>query len=531
MNLIAEVEGIDVLPPSEIEHHKAGSAYIGKDILELLSISMYVDPLAIYREFIQNSTDAIDEARELGLMRGGNNGKIQIYLSQKDRSIIIRDNGCGIQKADFERLMVSFGGSRKRGRQARGFRGVGRFSGLAFCQKLIFRTQAASENTISEIVWDGRKFRELLDDDTGPDALESVVSEVATITTYDAQRKADQFFEVELERVIRTKNDMLLNEDLIERYLGQNAPVPYSEEFLYKSQIEDFLSEHAIQPGYSIYLSSDYDDEKQIFRPYRDSFSVSESVTDSITGIQTFRLESVHDGVSAIGWIYEQDYKGVISPAKNIRGVRVRCGNIQIGDEAILAQSFPEARFNSWSMGEIHVLDQKIVPNGRRDNFEHNVHWLGVQSQFSPYAKSIAKECRRSSSERNIVKTFNSGEERAIHLLSLVNQGVLSKTKLKEQREELALTLLAMRKSTNAPILTDDVRSGLLRRYEEVELRANSLITPKTLDGDFIEELPRSKRRAFQEVFDLVYECSLNKIVAKSLLDKIIETYRAKNIP
>ena len=33
---------------------------VGKDILDLLSSSMYIDPMAIYREYVQNAADAID---------------------------------------------------------------------------------------------------------------------------------------------------------------------------------------------------------------------------------------------------------------------------------------------------------------------------------------------------------------------------------------------------------------------------------------------------------------------------------------
>ena len=38
----------------------SGGIDIGKDILELLSSSMYVDPLSIYPEYVQNAADAID---------------------------------------------------------------------------------------------------------------------------------------------------------------------------------------------------------------------------------------------------------------------------------------------------------------------------------------------------------------------------------------------------------------------------------------------------------------------------------------
>ena len=34
--------------------------FIGKDILELLSSSMYVNPLSIYREYVQNAVDSIE---------------------------------------------------------------------------------------------------------------------------------------------------------------------------------------------------------------------------------------------------------------------------------------------------------------------------------------------------------------------------------------------------------------------------------------------------------------------------------------
>lgn len=36
---------------------------IGKDVLELVSSAMYVDPLTIYREYVQNAADSIDEAQ------------------------------------------------------------------------------------------------------------------------------------------------------------------------------------------------------------------------------------------------------------------------------------------------------------------------------------------------------------------------------------------------------------------------------------------------------------------------------------
>ena len=38
-----------------------------------------------------------------------------------------------------------------------------------------------------------------------------------------------------------------------------------------------------------------------------------------------------------------------------------------------------------------------------------------------------------------------------------------------------------------------------------------------------IEKLPKAKQATYKEVFALIYECAQNKIVAKSMIDKIMD--------
>ena len=510
------------LPRREIEHHKATKTTVGKDILELLSISMYVDPLDMYREYVQNSADAIDDACALGLLEDKSDGVIEIKLSLKDRFITVRDNGAGILAVDFERLMVSFGASPKRGNAARGFRGVGRLSGLAFCQELIFRAKGRSEKVVSEISWDGRKFRKMLQDNQNAIGLEELVSKVATITTYEAKNRNEHFFEVELRKVIRTKNDVLLSEGHIESYLAQSCPVPYSEKFSLKAVLETFLSEYNVHPGYKLILSCDFGDPAQIFRPYLDDFSISATAADRISGVQTFCLAGVNEGFAAIGWVFIHSYKGVIWPSANLRGIRVRLGNIQIGDDALLVDVFPESRFNSWSMGEIHVLDPKVIPNGRRDNFEQNIHWAGIQSQFGPYAKKIAGTCRRNSAERNIIKRFDGLEERALLSIELLRQEALTAQRLEETKKSLAVLFQSMKEICEKDTLSSENAMELNKRYKKIDEELASATSLSIKGPHLLDSVPKSKRIAYQEIFDLIYLCSSNKANAKGLLDKII---------
>ena len=126
---------------------------IGKDVLELLTTSMYVDPMTLYREYIQNAADGIDEARALGILRSHPAGVVEISIDATTRTVRIRDNGIGVPGVDFERRLTAFGASSKRGTDARGFRGVGRLAGIGYCQELVLRSRYAGESDVNEMRW------------------------------------------------------------------------------------------------------------------------------------------------------------------------------------------------------------------------------------------------------------------------------------------------------------------------------------------------------------------------------------------
>src|SRR5437016_8368924 len=106
----------------------AGPVIVGKDVLELLSSAMYVDPMSIVREYVQNAADSIEMAYGQRVLEDGE-GRIDVEIHALNRELIIRDNGVGIPAVDIERVLGSFGASEKRGQGLRGFRGVGRLGG------------------------------------------------------------------------------------------------------------------------------------------------------------------------------------------------------------------------------------------------------------------------------------------------------------------------------------------------------------------------------------------------------------------
>ena len=92
---------------------------IGKHTLESLTSGMYADAFVVFREYIQNAADALDEAERRGINPPGQ-GRIQITLSPSERRISIRDNGTGVPAEHAEKTLLSIGNSRKNPDQARG---------------------------------------------------------------------------------------------------------------------------------------------------------------------------------------------------------------------------------------------------------------------------------------------------------------------------------------------------------------------------------------------------------------------------
>jgi hypothetical protein len=376
----------------------SSSIFVGRDVLELLSSAMYTDPLCIYREYVQNSADAIDDAQHAKLYTGTARGQIEISINHDDRSARIRDNGAGCSAEVFERTLTAIGGSKKRGTTARGFRGVGRLAGLAYCEELIMRSKSSGDAAVSVMRWDCKKFKELLRENQEA-TIEDVISQIVTHRTEPAKALPAHFFEVELKRLIGFRGDLLLNEAAIANYLGQIGPVPFSPAFTFGPQIDKFLSEFNAGKAYPILING-----KTVFRPLLDCFEVRKGVASKFTKLDVYQIPGVGDDTAAVGWLLHSEYLGAIPERFGIGGLRIRAGNIQIGDSRLLESLFSEPRFNAWAVGECHVISPRLLPNGRRDDFEQNTQYTNLRNRLTVLAKDILKACRTSSAQRTRAK-------------------------------------------------------------------------------------------------------------------------------
>lgn len=516
-NRVSLKERSGLIKANKTSYQPKDSIIIGKDILELLSNAMYVDPLTIYREYLQNSADSIDEALNDGLLENEDEGRVDIKVDSINRKVTIRDNGVGISKKDFEKRMTAFGVSNKRDTDARGFRGVGRLAGLAYCRELVFRTKSKEETEILELTWDCVVLKSILLDPNYKGDLSNVVRDVVSISLIPAENYPDHFFEVELRNIIKHKKDTLIDRETIEHYIAKVAPVPFSPKFSYTEKITKSLRDHIAMANMNVFID---DNVSPVYRLHQDQFNVSETIQDSFEGeLDCFTIPNVSGEVGAVGWILHHNYLGAISAKTGIKGFRVRSGNIQVGEDNLLDEIFLETRFNSWAVAEVHVIDKNIKPNGRRDNFEQNIHFLNMINHLAVKGREISKNCRNSSILRNKIKEFEIEERKIFEKISFLKQQSLPKKSNAEIEYYIKDSLQKLQNLTNSDFVQDEDKNRLLKRVLYVQ---NEMDLDFSCNNDPLENLPKQKREIYKEVFGLVYDCSYNPVAAKALIDRIL---------
>jgi len=489
---------------------------VGKDVLELLSTSMYVDPMTIYREYVQNAADAIEERRKTG---GRSSGKVLIDLDSAARSIKLRDNGIGLEWGVFSDRLCTLGASSKRGTSARGFRGVGRLAGLGYCQELIFRSRAEGEDRVSELRWDGRRLKTTLRASQTDGELADLVREVVSIRRVPAGSYPTHFFEVELTGVIRHRNDRLLNPESVAEYLAQVAPVPFSPQFRFGADISTALRSQVELGELDIRVNQS---EEPLYRPHRNRIEIGEGEYDKYTDIEFREIPGVDGGLAGIAWVLHHGYAGAIPNAALVKGLRLRTGNMQIGDHALFEELFPEQRFNGWAVGEVHILERRIIPNGRRDHFEQSVHFDNLLNHVGPLARDIARRCRQSSINRKWMREFQLQKSAAIERAEIASQGGMRKAARDTHTQASAKALAAMRKIAEQRLLAEDTRSELSKQVTATEVRVSKLLGKEPKAADVLARYKPQLRAAYEQVLGLIYECATNRTAAKALVEKIL---------
>ena len=241
-----------------------------------------------------------------------------------------------------------------------------------------------------------------------------------------------------------------------------------------------YLLQHASQLDALGLLGADLEglhvgDEK-VFRPHRESLEIGVGTFDAFTEVELLHIEGIDGETACLGWVLHHGYTGALPAGCKVRGLRVRCGNIQVGDDRMFEELFPEPRFNGWSVGELHVIDPRMIPNGRRDHFEQNVHFHNLLTHLTPVAREITRRCRTSSVQRKWSRDFELKEISIREKAAIIKQGAIGRNDRYRLTEEIRAGLAFLDEIITKGMLPADFAAGLKKRREKLERDVSKIL-------------------------------------------------------
>jgi molecular chaperone HtpG len=374
---------------------------------------------------VQNSLDGVQAAVANKVLKAGKE-KITLTIDATNNNLTIHDNGIGLPHRVAVTTLMAVGASRKeRGREA-GFRGIGRLAGIAFSNKLQFRTKAAGDTVETIVMFDCAALRKgMLSSGMKPAA--ELIKTCVTWRQESVERSWDHYFEVTLQELTNAPAEAT---DLVQlqEFLSQVAPVDFHPDFAnFRNKIlsgaeaiqipvtndgdpaedehsESILSRIAFDHVAIVIRESESKTERPVYKPYRPKLRANKEDGISISEV------SVRSGKSGAwwGWIGHKKVPGDYDQ-ETIAGIRFRLKNIQI-DGNDLIRDVPTTnddrstfgRWSNWFVGEIYVDSRLVVPNARRDNFEEDERWLEIRNEITAICEELTKEARRVSKEYQV---------------------------------------------------------------------------------------------------------------------------------
>ena len=344
-------------------------AVYGKFLLENLTTGMYQDSKVTYREYIQNACDQIDKAIKQDIT-SKEEAEITVTIQERERYICIEDNATGVSVEKFESDLGDIANSNKLLGEDKGFRGIGRLCGLAYCRELRFTTSAMGENKASIMICDAKRMREMLSD-----TVKYTNDEIwDTITKFDTKDDTEDshYFRVEMIDV-NNENTELLDAKKIRDYLSFVAPVPYKNTFFLRKKIYDYVKEQNLRlDEYDIRVNG-----ASIFKEYTSIIKEpgannSLKPCDNIFDIEFHNFYDAEKRLIAWMWFGISTFEAQIKDVNPMRGIRLRSSNIQIGEDDRLRSLFKENRAIYYYVGEVHAVDKGLIPNSQRNYFNEN---------------------------------------------------------------------------------------------------------------------------------------------------------------
>lgn len=376
-----------------MEGHKSK---IGKHQMLQYMGGMYKNPLVVYREYLGNACDAVEEALRQNIIPNRKFANIAVTIDTYNRSISIHDVGIGIARADIGPLLVDVASSKKKDLVGR--HGIGRLNGAQYCNRIVYETSYKGEDVKSTLVWDVEEARRLCKDDVEDLDTTQIIDRVTHLLPKEPEDINAHYCKVTLEGV---NDSYLMDEDAVRQYISEIVSVDYSLEF----------KDNAISPALDQPMNANYAqrfsdlwvyevtvNSHPVEKTYRSEYGDKHlGIIQCFTLIDDKTQEELAWGWFALNRTAEQLNDLPFS------FMRARHHNFQIGDRSLLTDYHKNNTAANYVVGELHVTNPNITPTGSRDGFEAGADLRHLETALRKKLLKIYKQYDNASHFRSNV--------------------------------------------------------------------------------------------------------------------------------
>lgn len=338
---------------------------IGKSQMRQYMGDLYEDCMVVYREYIQNACDAIEDAVEKGLITDRKKTTIVVTIDAFRHNITIEDKGIGISTNNIGPYLVDVASSKKVNRA--GQYGIGRLNGANYCDEIRYETSTVGESVKSTLTWNVKKAREICKDPCQDPTTEEIIDCVTTLHPQEPEKEEAHYCRVTL---VNVNNDELMDEDKVIQYIQQIVPVDYCTEFkdnLLKPSMEQSVNKGFIDRFRNLW----------IYKISVNGIPVEKRYSSEEGGFEfgSIRCFSLKDNKTqeefAWGW-YAMNKEAKQMNDLPISFIRARHCNYQIGPSALLSGLYHAIIDQSYFIGEMHLIHERLKPTASRDGINQN---------------------------------------------------------------------------------------------------------------------------------------------------------------
>ena len=319
-----------------------GPSSIGSRLLETITDGLYNGNLNCLREYIQNSIDA---------------NASDIKITYEGNTVNIWDNGNGMSKTEL-REAIDIGRSKKTSNDI-GWRGIGIWSGVPACQRLVFITKKRQDYKYRLIIDCGIIRNNYFEDKSIFDVIKEASSDIEKLELGKEDSFEDSHYTiVRLENVPHQQRN-LLDVVKVREFLSKEVPAPFNEsKFHFAEEVNKWLNDNGVEiKSVNILLNG----EKIYRNPTKSEIYLGHVIKKQF---------KVNDELVAVGWILTfKDNEKLKGFDKVNSGIYLKKKGFTLGDSNLVKNQCP-VTYSEWQYGEIHILSKDMRENAARNDLE-----------------------------------------------------------------------------------------------------------------------------------------------------------------